>query len=204
MASQPSRMISESPVRAKVVHSNPSYQSDNLVEARLAVLQDVGSYVPMVPFQIFLDYLAPPQPKFNLTATMRLLKSWSVLTTASRWSMFPKAPKDSQDSEDKVFSSLPGIFTEVVAAIVANSGGNLKKDNQTVDFLQNPNLTPISADRRNESRPDGYLVLKDRTREMSKDGKKEDILWADIALSCEYKRKNGGDDLDDVRIHQGL
>jgi hypothetical protein len=38
---------------------------------------------------------------------------------------------------------------------------------------------------------------------MSKDGNK-DILWADIALSCEYNQNDGGDDQDDVRIHRGL
>ena len=36
---------------------------------------------------------------------------------------------------------------------------------------------------------------------MSKDSKKEDIRWADIALSCEYKRKDGLDNEDDVRIY---
>jgi hypothetical protein len=91
---------------------------------------------------------------------------------------------------------MPEIFTKVVVAIVANSGGKLKEDKRTVDFLPNPSRALTSAERHNESRPDGYLVLKDE--------EKEDILWADIALSCEYKRKDGGDDLDDVRIHQRL
>jgi hypothetical protein len=91
---------------------------------------------------------------------------------------------------------MPEIFTKVVVAIVANSSGKLKEDNRTVDFLQNPSQAPTSVERHNESRPDGYLVLKH--------GKKEDILWADIVLSCEYKRNDGDDDLDDVRIHQGL
>jgi hypothetical protein len=54
---------------------------------------------------------------------------------------------------------MPEIFTKVVVAIVANSGGKLKEDNRTVDFLQNPSLAPTSAERDNESRPDGYLVL---------------------------------------------
>jgi hypothetical protein len=202
---QQTPLIIESPVHTKKVHSNPSYQSDILEDARLAVLQELGSYAPKIPFQTFLDYLAPPQPEFNLNTTMRSLKSGSkpVLTSSNRWSKFAKAPTDSQGSEDSIFSPIPEIFTKVVAAIVANSGGNLKEDNRTVDFLQNPSQTPISADRRNESRPDGYLVLKDRTKKLAKDGRKEDILWADIALSCEYKRKDGVDDLDDVRIHRG-
>jgi hypothetical protein len=160
----------------------------------------------MIPFQTFLNYLAPPQPEFDFKATMQSLKSGPQpsLTPSSRWSKFAKAPKESQGSEDGVFSPITEIFTKVVVAIVANSGGKLEEENRTVDFLQNPSLAPTSAERRNESRPDGYLVLKNRNKEMSKDGKKEDILWVDIALSCEYKRKDGVDDLDDVRFHQGL
>jgi hypothetical protein len=177
-----------------------------LEDARLAVLQDLGSFVPMIPFHTFLDYLAPPQPEFDFKATMQSLKSGPQpsLTPSNRWSKFAKAPKESQGSEDGVFSPITEIFAKVVVAIVANSGGKLEEENRTVDFLQNPSLAPTSAERRNESRPDGYLVLKNRNKEMSKDGKKEDILWVDIALSCEYKRKDGVDDLDDVRFHQGL
>jgi hypothetical protein len=192
----------------KSVHSDPAYQSDILEDAKLAVLQDLGTFVPMIPFQTFLDYLAPPQPEFDLKATMQSLKSGPQpgLTPSNRWSKFAKAPKESQgsDGEDGVFSPIPEIFAKVVGAIVANSGGKLEEENRTVDFLQNPSLAPTSAERRNESRPDGYLVLKNRNKEMSKDGNKEDILWVDIALSCEYKRKDGVDDLDDVRFHQGL
>jgi hypothetical protein len=196
----------DSPARVKSVHSDPSYQSDILEQARVAVLHDLGSCIPMVPFQTFLDYLAPPQPEFDLDATMRSLKLGTepVLTSSNRWSKFPKAPKDSQGSEDRVFSPMPEIFTKVVAAIVANSCGKLREDNRTIDFLQNPSRAPTSTERRNDSRPDGYLVLKDRNKDMSKDGKREDILWADIALSCEYKLKDGDEEIDDVRIHQGL
>ncbi len=106
---------------------------------------------------------------------------------------------DSQGPEDGIFSPMPEIFTKVVVAIVANSGGKLKEDKRTVDFLQNPSRAPTSAERDDSSRPDGYLVLKDGIR-----GKKGDILWADIVLSCEYKSNDEDDDLDDVRTHQGL
>jgi hypothetical protein len=99
---------------------------------------------------------------------------------------------------------MPDIFTKVMVAIIATSGGRLRKENCTVDFLQNPSLVPTSTERRNESRPDGYLVLKTRNREVSKTGAREDILWGDIAVSCEYKQGNGEMDIDDVRIRRGL
>jgi hypothetical protein len=117
--------------------------------------------------------------------------------------MFHNAPKGSR-LKDKSFSPMPEIFTQVVAAIVANSFGKLTKENRTIDFLQNPSRAPTSvAERRNESRPDGYFVLKHRNKVMLEDGT-EDIHWADIALSCEYKLEDGDNELDDVRIHPGL
>ena len=196
--------ISDSPVRVKSVHSSHSYQSDRLEEARLAVLQDLGSCIPELSYEIFLKHLAPQLHKIiDLRATMQSLKLGSepILTSSDQWSKFSKAPKDSQGSEDTIYSLIPEIFNKVVDVIVANSDGKLKS---TVDFLQNPTRAPTSAERYNESRPDGYLVLKDRTTKRTKDGKNEDILWADVALSCEYKRKDGVDELDDVRIHHGL
>ncbi|KAF8493938.1 hypothetical protein F5888DRAFT_1720628 [Russula emetica] len=200
MASQLPQMTHDSPVRVKNVHSDFSYQSDHLEAARLAVLKDLGSFIPMIPFQAFLKHLAPPpRPGFDLGATMQSLRLGPepALTRSNQWLACPGAPKDSRGSEDDIFSSMPEIFTKVVAAVVANSCGKLTEDDRTVDFLQNPRRAPTSAERRNESKPDGYLVLKDRNKVMSKDGKKEDIFWADITLSCEYKQKDGRDDLDD-------
>jgi hypothetical protein len=65
----------------------------------------------------------------------------------------------------------------------------------SVDFLQNPNMAPKSSDRHNTSKPDGYLLMKDRVRE-------DTVSWADVVLSCEYKREDGNEELDDVSIHQ--
>ena len=160
----------------------------------------------MIPFRTFLDHLAPHQPDFDLDATMISLRSGSepALTSSNRWSKFADAPNDSQDSEDEVLSPMPDIFTKVVLAIVTSSGGKLADRKRTVDFLQNPSRAPTSGERRNKSRPDGYLVLRDRHKMMSNDGKEENILWGDIALSCEYKRNDTWFDLNDVGIHQGL
>ena len=197
----------DSPPLTKIVHSNSSYQRDILVDARLAVLQDLGECIPMIPFQEFLEYLAPRYPRsFNLAATMRSLKSGPkpVLTSENRWSKFPNAPKYIKASEDEIFKPMPEIFMEVVLAIIANSGGQLNDFERTIDFLQNPTQTPSSAaGRRNESRPDGYFVLKNRVKEASKNNITEDIFWSDIALSCEYKKNGKSEDLNDVRIHQG-
>jgi hypothetical protein len=186
----------ESPVRVKNVHSNPSYQNDQLEDARLAVLDDLGSRIPEIPFQTFLDHLAPPQPDFDLEATIRSLKSASILTALDWWTAFDQAPKDRDCSEEAAFKPIPEIFTKVVDKIVANSQSKLTKDDRSTDFLQNPSRAPTSAERHNASRPDGYLLVKDR--------KQGGVSWDDVVVSCEYKRKDGDEELDDVGISQGL
>ena len=193
------------PVHVKSGHSNHSNHSDLQEDARSA-LRNLGLSIPVITYQTFLDHLAPPQPDFDLDSTIRSLKLGSepVLTSSNRWSNFPNSPKDSRCSEDTIFSPIPEIFTKVVVAIIANSGGKLTEDKNTVDFSLNPSRAPTSAERHKRSRPDGYLVLKDRSKVMSKGGRKEDILWGDIVLSWEYRRKGGVNELDDVRIHQVL
>jgi hypothetical protein len=193
----------DSPPRTKHVHNDPFYQNGSLEQARAAVLLDLGSHIPMVTLEDFLEYLAPPRPDFDLDATIQSLKLGPdpALSRSNRWSKFSKASKRSKrPKEDTLFGPMPDIFTKVVAAIAANSRGNLSEENRTIDFLQNPSLAPTSAERVNENRPDGYFVLKHRNKVWSKDGK-EIIHWADIALSCEYKRNDSDADLDDVRIH---
>jgi hypothetical protein len=182
----------DSPPPGNNFHSDPSYQSAILEKASMAVILDLGSYVPMISFEDFMKYLAPPQPDFDVDATTRSLP---VLAPPNRRSKFLKASKDSQGSKD---STVPEIFTKVVAAVVANSHGKLTEEDRTIDFLQNPSRAPTSTERHDDSRPDGYFVLKHRDKVMSKDGKREDICWDDIALSYEYKRNDGDDDLDDL------
>jgi hypothetical protein len=121
---------------------------------------------------------------------MQSLKSGSkpVLTSSNWWSKLAKVPNDSQGSGDRVSNAMPEIFTKVVAAILANSGGKLNEDKCTVDFLQNPSRARRLAERRNESRPDGYLVLKDREKRCQKMGRKR--IYSGLAL-CFHTSTSG-------------
>jgi hypothetical protein len=189
----------------KHVYSSGHHQFDtDLQDATLAVLADLGISVPVIPFQDFLQYLALPQPAFNFHDTMTSLKEGPdpTISCSGRWSKFLDDPKDSE-KEEVVFNPISDIFAKVVAAVAANSSGALKKKNSTVCFAQNSNRASASSERRNESRPDGYFVLKnDRGRPRTEKGGK--TRWADIALPCEYKVKDGYDDRIDVRVYQGL
>lgn len=180
------------PIVLKNVPSSLSYQTGVLEGARLAVLQDLGSYIPMIPFRQFLDHLAP-RVKFDLNSTMKLLNSdREFLLHSDQWYNFPE-----DNTEKGVFGRMSKIFSRIVTAVIENSGGQLKEDDRTTDFLQNPDQAPTSVLRCSKHRPDGYFVLKDR---QNTDG----IFWADIVLSCEYKLVNSEESLDDVCIHRGL
>ena len=124
----------------------------------------------------------------------------AALTSSNRWLQFPQAPKEASDIETVVFRPMPEIFMKVVRAIIANSSGQVGQDRITVDFLQDPNRAPISVGVYRESKPDGYMVLKNRNTV----GEDERIHWAHIALTCEYKRSDAETFLDDARIHQRL
>jgi hypothetical protein len=170
-----------------------------LDDARLAVLKDLGSHIPEITLQSFMDFLAPPQPNFDICATMQTMMSGpeGILTASDGWTTFKKKPKDQIGKEDAIFKPVSDIFSKVVAAVIKNSTSNLNAKNCSVDFLQNPTMSPKSADRHNASRPDGYMLVKDRLQG-------ETVSWSDVVLSCEYKRKEGDEDLDDVTMYLGL
>ena len=80
---------------------------------------------------------------------------------SGRWSAFNKDPKEQQHkNEDAVFSPIEGIFDKVVDTIVANS--ELTEASDLVQFLYEPDKPSTSSDKRNATRPDGYLVWKAR------------------------------------------
>lgn len=194
MDPQLSQHIKETPARPKSVHTDFSYQAGNI--AKIPVADDLDFSVPLITIDDFLEFLAPPQPKFNLDMTMKSLnKDPNCILPSGRWRSFDKDPKDQQELEDVVFSPMTDIFNKVVDAIIANS--ELKSASMMVEFLHQPNKSPVSSATHNQTRPDGYLVLKNRllTR---------DVSWADILLPCEYKRKDNNSDLYDVSIQLGF
>jgi hypothetical protein len=105
----------------------------------------------------FMDFLAPPQPDFDIDATMKTLNSDPAVITASGWwTAFDKEPTSQSSREDAVFKPLPDIFKKVVDAIIMNSNSKLTKQDCSIDFLQNSNMATMSADRHTQS---GLMVI---------------------------------------------
>jgi hypothetical protein len=91
------------------------------------VLEDLGSSIPEVPLQDFIKFLAPPQPQFDVGATINTLKSDIILSTSCRWAAFDKEPKDQRAVENDVFRPITNIFEKVVDAIIKHSDSDLTK-----------------------------------------------------------------------------
>ncbi|KIM74927.1 hypothetical protein PILCRDRAFT_92352 [Piloderma croceum F 1598] len=108
-----------------------------------------------------------------------------ILTASDGWTAFEKNSKDQIGKEDTIFKPM----SEIVATVIKNSTSNLTAKSCLINFLQNPTMAPKSADRHNASRPDGYMLVKDRLQG-------ETVPWADVVLSCEYKQKEGDKNLD--------
>ena len=147
----------ESPIHAKRVHHNTFHQSYRTDDARLAVLEDL---IPQVSLQDFIAHLAPPQPHFDLEATIRALEAdpEGLLPPNSRWKVFDVDPKDQNGTEDTIFQPLPEIFNKVVEKITANS--MLSTYNCLVEFLHNPTMASTSIERHNMTRPDWVLGVE--------------------------------------------
>ena len=74
------------------VHTNHSYRFGTLDNAKQTVLEDLGMSIPQITFQDFLEFLAPPQPNFNLDATMESLKKSKFILPSGLWSSFDNDP----------------------------------------------------------------------------------------------------------------
>ncbi|KAI0689291.1 hypothetical protein BC835DRAFT_1308428 [Cytidiella melzeri] len=96
-------------------------------KSRTAVKDDLGPYIPELPYEFFKDNILPPlHRKANVKGTITRLKKAGVITNAgdsSRWTAFPEDPHKQSD-ENKVFAKL----ATVVNAIFDNSGCPKKQE----------------------------------------------------------------------------
>ena len=94
-------------------------------------------------------------------------------------------------------------FGKVIKQISDCSG--LDSSEKQLDFVQNPHQAPHS-ECSNDTRPDSFFVRRSRVSQTSvRPGSEQrdislNILWDDIAVSGEYKKKAGDKELDDVSV----
>ena len=199
--------VSDTPSKIKQSVSAPVICSKKLDQGREAVVQDVGSNVPEVPVQWFMDNILPrPLPNFNLPDILQRLESAGHITSGA-WTKFDKLPAQSPKTEDDVFAALEPIARAIGEQAIEQAreqardqpGSTLLKiPEPTVVFQCRPKSTPRSLRRYSASRPDGYgLYINHPSHGYSTDGRP---FWEAIVAPCEFKKKQAIEDINDVSV----
>ncbi|KAI0942788.1 hypothetical protein AcV7_010360 [Taiwanofungus camphoratus] len=164
----------ETPAIAKHT-STASYVTGNLNQGRTALLIDIGESVPQISIESFLNNILPPLPEeVDVDEVIAKLKKQGHITRSNRWRAFTVDPRHSRLTEDKAFDPLKEISNAIVKATA-----KLTRADYVLELQNNPNVIPSSYTRSSKTRPDGCLILRRRG---------DAIRWADIGLSCEYKK----------------
>ncbi|KAI0922904.1 hypothetical protein AcV5_009769 [Taiwanofungus camphoratus] len=155
--------------------STASYVTGNLDQGRTALLIDIGESVPQISIESFLNNILPPLPEeVDVDEVIAKLKKQGHITRSNRWRAFTVDPRHSRLTEDKAFDPLKEISNAIVKATA-----KLTRADYVLELQNNPNVIPSSYTRSSKTRPDGCLILRRRG---------DAIRWADIGLSCEYKK----------------
>ncbi|KAI0943401.1 hypothetical protein AcW1_002572 [Taiwanofungus camphoratus] len=155
--------------------STASYVTGNLNQGRTALLTDIGESVPQISIESFLNNILPPLPEgVDVDEVIAKLKKQGHITRSNRWRAFKVDPRRSRLTEDKAFDPLKEISNAI-----AKATAKLTRADNALELQNNPNVIPSSYTRSSKTRPDGCLILRRRG---------DAIRWADIGLSCEYKK----------------
>jgi hypothetical protein len=173
--------------------SGVGYRSGDFEEGRVA---DLGPTIPQVSFQSFLSILLPST--YDVPKTIRKLEQGGHILQG-RWAVFPVDPAQSASLEDATFAPLQGLFWSIIKC-----HSNLKS---VVTFVHNPYLTPW-FERSNQTRPDGYFILKDpspptaeaKGKATGRKVREDEVLvkWDNIVMSAEFEKDSVPDARDDV------
>lgn len=158
--------------------------------SRNALLNNIGPTIPEVPYAFFHANILPGlHHGMNVDTVIKNLKKSREIDAGGRWAAFPIDPRDDgQHHEPEVFDKLG----RVIAAIIKHSGA--PKNKLKVEYLSNPNSTPLCDFVVKDSKPDAHLVLKNKLT-TRKDGR---CYWRDICTPGKFKKDYKDGDLRDV------
>jgi len=132
-----------------------SYQSGILDNGRMAVLEELGSYIPEVSVEDFIhDYL--PTIDVDIDEIFNKLLEDRHITKEGAWSSFTNDPAKFKTGETVVFKPFKGIL-DIIAEYISED----LDLTPTLEFVDNPSRAPF-AERGNRTRPDGYGRLRDK------------------------------------------
>lgn len=174
----------ETPPRAKLT-AGSSYRLSDLKTQRKTLIEELGPTIPEVPIPNFLTNILPGlREGLDVDEIATKLKASGHITDDGRWSCFPCDPAQVKKREEQCFQPLE----QLAEAISTASGGG---STRLLHYTQNPSIQPVCTLRDTKSRPDGYFMISDETNQ---------VYWANIAMSAEFKKKARPADKEDVCI----
>jgi hypothetical protein len=188
----------DTPIKSKQAVSAPAI-CGGINSGREAVMSDAGDAVPQVPLEWFKQYILPPLPtELDLGKIMKRLRRAGVVT-GSGWRYFPKEPHDSKDKvEDVVFAPFEDIARSVGDAAEHCFARSCPEP--TVKFRCNPRCTPLSSNRQNSSKPDGYGLYTSHVNYRATEDSR-DVFWELIVAPGEVKKNARLEDINDVSFN---
>ncbi|KAI0057356.1 hypothetical protein BV25DRAFT_1920204 [Artomyces pyxidatus] len=162
----------------------------NLGNARDTLREKLGP-VPTVSVEKILSFFAERITAGDVARIKDELEAGGSITNG-KWAAFQIDPAKSNIIEDRTFEPMAALFKLIWQKCV-----EVKPTLATAAFelCNTPSKAPLS-ERKNTSRPDGLLVLRDRPA-AKLTGAPDDIRWEDAAAFFEYKKKNSeGDRID--------
>lgn len=188
-ASNP-RMPPDTPFKLRRA-DEPEFRVSNLESCRSAVIEDLGD-IPIVSVETFMKNAFVQVITLRQVSEIRQhLKAKGILSSGDQWKGFAKEPSKMGVVETVAFKPLVAIYNAVSDAMTTKLG----KGTATVLMGYEPGKTPLS-ERRNTSRPDGFLRLARGDPTLVHDEiKTKRKSWANIVAACEFKVH----DLADVR-----
>ena len=184
----------DSPIKP-ALGSNSTLRKKYVNGQRDAIIKDLGGSVPRGSLDYFKEILPPIRPEFDINKiSSHLIRNGDLVQEGgiNVWKEFRMATAATM-TEEKFFNKpLVNIFNAIRDAALKTSNIDMAS---TVDMVTDGNNAPWSV-KRNSSRPDGYLVLKETEEGVKRRGKgrgegegDEKVLWYNIAVSLEFKKK---------------
>jgi len=167
-----------------------SYRTGDLIRGRAAVLKGLGP-IPIAPLDYFNSAVLPPlHPGIDVQKIERALQASGHILSGKGHEYQSTPNKDSANEAD-YYQCLCNVFNAAVAQAEEDTMTSAK-----VEFIQKPNSVPVS-ERINTSKPDGYLLLKEKRSISTLDAESRDS-WDDIAVPFEFKKSDTEKDRQDV------
>ncbi|KAI5993508.1 hypothetical protein EDD15DRAFT_899602 [Pisolithus albus] len=182
--------------REKTPPVGKGIQTPDTVIRPKALLRDLGE-IPPVSLDYFESRVLPPLPQgvdvTKIKESLRHARVWSK--GSRRWTVFETNPKKSRKSEDNAFKPLSQVFD----AVVREARKTIGDRKATLMYASRRTKSPAS-ERSNSSRPDAYLLLREKKSIDDKTDTSNDFhrhSWNDIAVSFEFKKGTGEEDRED-------